>query len=260
MPSNRLQDKTAIITGASRRIGIGAAIARHFASEGATLVLTTYHAYDHAMPWGGDPLEVLQLRDELQSSGATCITIDIDLSQPQAPQQLFEDILARSGPVDILVNNATYSVDLDILALTSAEIDAHFNLNARGMMLLCQAFVRQWQHHPTQKDGRIINLTSGQGAGPMPGNLAYVASKGAVDAFTVSLATEIAAQNITVNAVDPGITDTGWIPPNLKKHWEDIAPLGRVGQPDDAARLVTFLASAEASWITGQIIRSRGGL
>jgi 3-oxoacyl-[acyl-carrier protein] reductase len=94
----------------------------------------------------------------------------------------------------------------------------------------------------------------------MPGELAYVASKGAVEAFTVTLAAEIAAQGITVNAIDPGITDTGWIPPDLLAHFVAQAPMGRVGTPQDAAQLVGFLASPAAGWITGQIMRSRGGL
>jgi 3-oxoacyl-[acyl-carrier protein] reductase len=94
----------------------------------------------------------------------------------------------------------------------------------------------------------------------MPGELAYVATKGAVEAFTCSLSAEVASLGITVNAVDPGITDTGWIDPAQKAKWQTEAPMGRVGLPDDAARLIRFLASADAGWITGQVIHSRGGL
>jgi 3-oxoacyl-[acyl-carrier protein] reductase len=94
----------------------------------------------------------------------------------------------------------------------------------------------------------------------MPGELAYAATKGAVDAFTVSLSAEVAPLGITANAVDPGITDTGWIPPDLKAKWTTESPMGRVGTPEDTARLIRFLASTEAGWITGQIMHSRGGL
>jgi 3-oxoacyl-[acyl-carrier protein] reductase len=129
------------------------------------------------------------------------------------------------------------------------------------MALLCAAFVRRYREtRDAHAFGRIINLTSGQGVGPMPGELAYAASKGAVEAFTVSLSAEVAPLSITVNAVDPGITDTGWIPEELRQKWREEAPLGRVGIPDDAARLIRFLASAEAGWITGQVLHSRGGL
>ena len=94
----------------------------------------------------------------------------------------------------------------------------------------------------------------------MPGELAYVATKGAVEAFTLSLSAEVAPLGIAVNAIDPGITDTGWISPKLKAKWEVESPMGRVGTPEDAARLIAFLASPEAAWITGQVIHSRGGM
>jgi 3-oxoacyl-[acyl-carrier protein] reductase len=106
--------------------------------------------------------------------------------------------------------------------------------------------------------GRIINLTSGQSLHPMSGELAYAATKGAVEAFTVSLAGGLADKKITVNAVDPGATDTGWMSDELKAAILSQSPLGRIGQPQDAARLIAFLASEAAEWITGQIIHSRG--
>ncbi|HEU5200782.1 MAG TPA: SDR family oxidoreductase, partial [Ktedonobacterales bacterium] len=108
--------------------------------------------------------------------------------------------------------------------------------------------------------GRIINLTSGQSLGPMPGELAYVATKGAIDAFTVSLAAEVAGRGITVNAVDPGPTDSGWMSEATRQYLRERSPMQRLGQPADAARLIAFLASDAAQWITGQIIHSNGGL
>ncbi len=107
--------------------------------------------------------------------------------------------------------------------------------------------------------GRIINLTSGQGLGPMPGELAYVATKGAINAFTVTLAAEVGPHNITVNAVDPGPTQTGWITPGFAAELLPRVPLGRLGEPADIARLVAFLASDDGGWITGQVIHSTGG-
>lgn len=107
--------------------------------------------------------------------------------------------------------------------------------------------------------GRIINLTSGQGKGPMPGNLAYAATKGAISFFTESLAAELAPLHITVNAVDPGPTDSGWMSDDVKNELLPQFPMGRIGLPEDAARLIAFLASDDSQWITGEIIHSRGG-
>ena len=107
--------------------------------------------------------------------------------------------------------------------------------------------------------GLIINLTSGQSVAPIPGELAYVATKGAIEAFTVSLSVELASYGITVNAVDPGATDSGWMTEAIRQELLPRFPMGRICQPEDAAQLIAFLASDEAAWITGQIIHSRGG-
>ena len=125
------------------------------------------------------------------------------------------------------------------------------------MALLCREFVCNFE---AKTGGRIINLTSGQSLHPMPNELAYAASKGAVEALTLSLSPALAARGITINAVDPGGTDTGWMSEDLKKHLIARAPMGRIGLPEDAAKLVVFLASEEAQWITGQIVHSRGAI
>lgn len=249
--------RAAIVTGAGRQAGIGAAIARALARDGIDLFLTGYSAYDARQPWGSAGHEVTGLLDDLRASGVTAAHLDLDLSAPDAAGALFDAAEAAVGPVTILVNNAAYSTPSRIDALTADVLDQHYAVNVRGMALLCAAFVR---HFRGDSGGRIVNLTSGQGAGPMPEELAYAASKGAVDAFTVSLSAAVAPRGITVNAVDPGPTDTGWMSPEQREAWAVQAPGGRVGRPEDAARLVRFLVSPEAAWITGQIIRSRGGL
>jgi 3-oxoacyl-[acyl-carrier protein] reductase len=140
--------------------------------------------------------------------------------------------------------------------LTADIIDAHCAVNVRGTCLLSVEFVKRIEG---KHGGRIINLVSGQDIRPEPWNLAYVATKGAISAFTRSLAAGVTALGITINAVDPGPTDTGWMSQELREALLPRFPMKRIGLPEDAARLVTFLASDDAAWITGQIIHSDGG-
>ncbi len=255
-----LEGKVALITGASRSQGIGAAVARELAAKGANIFITTYSAYDARMDWGSEPNAPLRLVAELGRMGVQASILEIDLSQPEAPARTFDAAETHVGAVDILVNNAAVSINAGIDELSADLIDQHYLVNVRGMMLLCQEFVKRWQQHGKTEGGRIINLTSGQGIGAMPDELPYAATKGAVDAFTLSLSAGVMAYGITVNAIDPGITQTGWISEALQQQFVRQHPAGRVGTPADAAHLLGWLASEDASWVTGQIIRSRGGL
>jgi len=189
--------------------------------------------------------------------GVRAIGLEADLADPQAPVAIFEQAQAALGHIDILINNATQDDPASIDTLEAALLDQHYAVNIRGMLLLCREFAKR---HDGREGGRIISLTSGQGLGPMPESLPYVASKGAIEALTISLSGALSPRNITVNAVDPGATDTGWISPQLRADLLAQAPFKRLGLPDDAARLITFLASPEGRWITGQILRSRGGM
>lgn len=256
-PKNRI----ALVTGVSRKIGIGAAIASELARDGVDIFITYYRPYDHESGLASHPDYPQDLINYLLKLGRRAAGLEIDLSEATSPKQLFDQIEASFGPVSILVNNATYSMRDGIENLTAETLDKHYAVNIRAMALLCAEFVRRYKiNFSGSNDGRIINLSSGQAIAPMPGELAYVATKGALEAFTVSLSAEVASLGITVNAVDPGITDTGWISPELKAKWSKESPMGRVGKPQDAARLVRFLASEDAGWITGQVIHSRGGL
>jgi 3-oxoacyl-[acyl-carrier protein] reductase len=254
----RLSGHIAVVTGASRRNGIGTAICRSLATEGADILFTVWQDYDRSMSWGEDIEWASLLRDEIRSIGSRCESMEIDLSDSKAPIQLLDKVLEKLGSPTILVNNATHDASSGYMHMDANSLDKHYEVNIRATCLLCVEFARR-HNGENHKAGRIINLTSGQEQGPMIGSLEYVATKAAISAFTRSLAPEIAPLGITVNAINPGPTDTGWMTDSIKQHLLPKFPMGRIGLPEDAARLVTFLASDEAQWITGQILHSEGG-
>jgi 3-oxoacyl-[acyl-carrier protein] reductase len=252
---NDLKGKIALVTGASRRQGIGAGICRAFAAQGTNIFFTSWRNYDQEQPHTQDPNGPEMLVHELRGHNIRAEFLEIDLSNQDAPMQLLDSVTELMGRPSILVNNAAYSTRDGYQNLDAATLDAHYAVNVRAMALLSVEFARR---HPAGSPGRIINLSSGQGLGPMPGELAYVATKGAIEAFTCTLAAEVASLGITVNAIDPGITDTGWITAEIEQAFLPEMGMGRFGQPEDVARLVVFLASQAGKWITGQTIHSRG--
>ena len=254
----RLINKIAIVTGASRAKGIGTEICRELAKEGADIFFTHWSNYDCLMNYCNedDFNWSKHLIEEIRSLGVRCESMELDLSQPGAPRKLLNTVQTNLGSPSILVNNATHSMDVDFRSIDADVLDAHYSVNVRGTCLLTVEFARLIEG---KHGGRIINMVSGQDKSPEPGNLAYVTTKGAVSTFTKSVAIELAPLKITVNAVDPGPTNTGWMSSKLKEDLLPKFPMGRLGEPRDAAKLVIFLASEEAEWITGQIIHSDGG-
>jgi 3-oxoacyl-[acyl-carrier protein] reductase len=156
----------------------------------------------------------------------------------------------------VLVVNHAHSSNHGLGELEAAEIDRSLAVNVRASLLLVQAFHAR---HDGREGGRIVLMTSGQHRGPMAGELPYIAGKGALHQLTLSLSAAVAPKRITVNAVDPGATDTGWPTPAVREWVLERQPLGRWGEPDDAARLIAFLCSEDAGWVTGQVITSAGG-
>lgn len=243
------QSHIAIVTGVSHSKGIGAAVGRQLAKQGVDLFFTY---------WQAEAGWVAVYQQEIRELGVRCEGLEIDLSSPCAPKELFDHVNQTLGLPTILVNNAAVSQNDGYEILNVQILDNHYAVNIRATCLLSVEFARRLKDSHL-KTGRIINLTSGQAQGAMPGELAYVATKGAISAFTQSLSVELAPIGITVNAVNPGPTDTGWMTPEIK---EKLAPkfmMGRVGLPEDASRLIGFLVSDEAQWITGQVIHSEGG-
>lgn len=250
-----LAGRVAVVTGASRRQGIGAAVCRAFAVHGAGVLFTHWRPFDRTQPHGADDDGPAALAEELRGMGARAEALEVDLARPAAAVEVLDAAAARLGPPSILVNNAAHFAGGGYEALDAAALDAHHAVNVRAMALLSVEFARRY---PGGAGGRIVNLSSGQGVGAMPNELAYATSKGAVEAFTASLAAGVAAKGITVNAVDPGGTDTGWMSAEVKAAILAEMRFGRVGGPEDAARLILFLASDAGGWITGQTIHSRG--
>ncbi|MFN2491092.1 MAG: SDR family oxidoreductase [Actinomycetota bacterium] len=242
----------ALITGAGRARGIAAAVARALARDGWDLALTAWRPYDRSTSWGGAPAD--DLVDELRSLGAEAAFTEEDLADPVAPARLFDFAEASVGPPRALVNAHAYSRLGGLLATTVDDFDQHMAVNARATLLLSAEFVRR--RSGEGGPGRIVNFTSGL---PLQGEIAYAASKGAIEWITVSAAAEVARNGITVNAVDPGPNDTGWMAPEQHAAVGTASPPGRVGTPADAAELVAWLCSERAGWVTGQVIHCDGG-
>ncbi|MFC7370870.1 SDR family oxidoreductase [Fictibacillus iocasae] len=251
-----LKGKTALVTGAGRMDGIGAAVCLLLAEKGADVFFTYYEPYDLDEEWKKSSLKSTeQLKRGIREKGRIACAAEIDLSQPQAAHDLFERAEQEMGVPDILVNNACYSKRDSIQSLTEESIDKHYEVNVRSVLMLCKEFALRYKG----KEGRVINLTSGQGLGAMAGEIAYAATKGAIQAVTATLAAELAPLHMTVNCVNPGPTDTGWVDDNLREALLPKFPFGRLGMPEDAAKIIAFLASSDSQWITGQTIHSEGG-
>lgn len=251
-----LTGEVAVVTGVSRAKGIGAAISGELASQGANLFITGWPEYDDEESWKPDESEQPLLIDELRRLGVEADWLPIDLSLAEAPQTLWDAVQARFGVAHILVNNACVSARDSIESLDAGTLDRHYAVNTRAPILLSVEFVRRFGGKGAH---RIISMTSGQMLGAMRGELAYVVTKAGLDAFTITFAAEVGHLGITVNAVDPGPTDSGSMSPDLQQTLLSRFALGRLGQPEDAAHLIAFLAGPDGGWITGQILRSRGG-
>jgi len=244
----------ALVTGASRKDGIAAATARALARDGWNVVTTGWRPFDASESWGSRSEDAAELVAELRGLGANAEFHEEDLGDPEGAKRVFDFAEETVGPVDSLVVAHTHSRVGGLLETSLQEWDRHLDVNARGTFLLCAEFARRWRRE--WGTGRIVAFTS---APPLPGEVAYAASKGAIEWLALTVAAELAPQGITVNAVDPGPTETGWMGEGLADVIRAESPLGRLGRPEDVAELVAFLCSAAGGWITGQILHSDGG-
>ncbi len=217
------------MTGVGRREGIGAAVAERLTADG--------------------------LRVFTQSSeGATDVVADF--TDPEAPATVMAAARDALGRVDVLVANHAVSVDHSLEELTAESVDLALAVNVRATLLLTQALAAGFEG---SEGGRVILLTSGQARGPMVREIPYATSKAALSGITLTLSAALAPRGITVNSVNPGPTDTGWPDAEIRAAVEAAMPRGRWGAPEDTARLIAWLASEEAEWVTGQVIDSDGG-
>jgi 3-oxoacyl-[acyl-carrier protein] reductase len=260
-PSLPLAGRVAVVTGVSRRRGIGFAVAARLASMGADLVVHHFAPHDAAQPWGSDDVaDVLaELRGRL-TPGRGLVDVSLDLAQADAPDALVAAGVAAFGHLDVLVcNHARSGGDGRLADVTAAMLDAHWDVNTRATLLATRAFAAQ---HDGRPGGRVVWMTSGQLHGPMSGSIAYAASKAALAGVTASVAADLAERGILLNTVNPGPVNTGYLDDRSDPGIAGVHagfPGGSAGEPDDPARLIAWLVSDEGRWVVGQTLSTEGG-
>jgi 3-oxoacyl-[acyl-carrier protein] reductase len=241
------QVAVAVVTGASR--GIGAAVAERLAKDGLAVIVN----------YAGDALAAEALVRKIESGGGTALAVQADVSDPAAVRRLFEATDATFGGVDVLVNNAGIMSLSSVAESDDASFDRHVAVNLKGTFNTMREAAKR-----LRRGGRIINFSSSVVGLLQPGYAVYAATKAGVEAMTSILAKELRGRDITVNAVAPGPTATDLFlkgkSPEVVDRLAKLAPLERLGQPEDIARVVSFLAGRDAGWVNGQVLRANGGI
>ncbi|NIJ67498.1 3-oxoacyl-[acyl-carrier protein] reductase [Sphingomonas leidyi] len=244
---NQVRSKVAIVTGASR--GIGAAIARRLASDGFRVIVN----------YAGNANTAAELVDQIEAAGGQAISAQADVSDPLAVKRMFDAAEETYGGIDVLVNNAGIMKLASLAESDDALFDSQVAINLKGSFNTLREAAKRMRD-----GGRIINLSSSV-VGLRPLNYAvYTATKAGVEAMTHILTKELRGRNITVNAVAPGPTATALFLDGKRQEVIDeltrLAPLERLGQPEDIASAIAFLAGPDGAWINGQVLRANGGI
>lgn len=243
-----LEGKTALVTGASR--GIGRAIAKCLAAQGAAVIVN----------YNGSKEAAHEVVSEIQAAGGTAVSYGCSVADPEAVEAMMKEIISQYKRLDILVNNAGITRDNLILKMKEEDFDAVINTNLKGVFYTCRYAARQMLK---QKAGCIVNISSISGVMGNPGQTNYAASKAGVIGFTKSLARELASREIRVNAVAPGFIETEMtekLAETAVEAGKSQIPFGRFGKAEEVAKAVCFLASEDASYITGQVLHVDGGM
>jgi len=246
---SKLNNKVAIVTGASK--GIGAGIAKAYGTEGASVVVN----------YSSDKAGAEKVVNEIIANGGKALAVKGNVADAADVKQLFAEAKSTFGRVDILVNNAGVFRFDPLEAVTEEEFHRQFNTNVLGTILATQQAVQ----HFDEAGGSVINISSLISDNPMAYSVVYSATKGAVDTIAVALSKEFAGKKIRVNTIAPGGVETegtvtaGIIGSDLEKQMISGTPLGRMGQPDDIAKVAVFLASDDSAWVNGEKINVTGG-
>jgi len=250
--------RRALVTGVSRRRGIGFAITARLLADDAAVFAQSWTPHDAGQLWGADPAGIGGVLDALGGPGERLHHAEYDLALPDAPGQLVAEAAGALGGLDTLVVNHARSSVGGLASLTASELDLCWAVNVRATLLLVKAFAEQFVD-AGGRGGRVVLFTSGQHLGPMAGEIAYAATKGALHQLTRTLADALADRAITANTVNPGPTDTGWATAELAGQVSRAMPAGRWNSPAEAAGVVALLLGADAATITGQVVDAEGG-